>query len=174
LDKYYSIHPNKENAIEWKKKLENIRSDALDKKYILEFSDNTTYEADLVIGSDGINSATRKLKYPTGDKPLNYLGILLVLGISNTQHQLGHQRVFQTVDGHCRLFAMPFSKTDPTKNIMWQLSFPLDEENAKRYAKDSRALKCFLLEKCGHWHEPIPEMIKSKLFEFFLYLKFFF
>lgn len=114
-----------------------------------------------MIGTDGINSVTRKFKYPTGDKPLNFLGILLVLGISNTQHQLGDQRVFQTVDGHCRLFAMPFSKTDPTQNIMWQLSFPLDEVNAKRYAKDSGSLKSFLLEKCGHWHEPIPEMIKS-------------
>ena len=159
LRKYLSIHPDKDQAIQWSKKLLNIKDLSPD-EYILEFNDNFTCTANLIIGSDGINSITRKFKYEN-DLPLKYLGILLVLGISNTIHQLGNQRVFQTVDGNCRLFAMPFSKDDPTKNIMWQLSFPLDESTARRYSQDTEALKGFLLEKCENWHEPIPQMIRS-------------
>lgn len=115
MNKYLSLHPDKSNAIKWNKKLLNLKQ-LNSNEYDLEFNDDFSYKANLVIGCDGINSMTRKYKYPV-DLPLNYLGILLVLGISRTKHQLGNQRVFQTVDGTTRLFAMPFSH-DESKNIM--------------------------------------------------------
>ena len=57
--------------------LENDSSSNNLNNYILEFSDLSIYTADLIIGCDGINSITRKFKYPLNDLPLNYLGILL-------------------------------------------------------------------------------------------------
>lgn len=82
LNKYISLHPNKNESIEWNKKLinilENNDSSTNDlNNYTLEFSDLSIYTADLIIGCDGINSITRKFKYPLNDLPLNYLGILL-------------------------------------------------------------------------------------------------
>lgn len=41
------------------------------------------------------------------------------------------------------------------------MSLPLDETTAKFFSKDTQALKSFLLEKCGDWHEPIPQMIEA-------------
>ena len=116
MNKYLSLHSDKTNAIKWSKKLQSLKH-VNSNEYDLEFNDNFSYKANLVIGCDGINSVTRKFKFPQNDLPLNYLGILLVLGISKTKHHLGQQRVFQTVDGTTRLFAMPFSH-DESQNIM--------------------------------------------------------
>ena len=86
-----------------------------------------------------------------------------MLGITETRHPLGQGRVFQTVDGSTRLFAMPFAShnKNSTQNIMWQLSFPADETTAKKLAGDRQLLKDTVLERCGQWHEPIPTMIQS-------------
>jgi len=123
---------------------------------------------DLVIACDGINSSVRKYKYaPEIDRPLNYLGILLVLGITETAHFLGNARVFQTVDGSTRLFAMPFASLDKnsTQNIMWQLSYPLDEASARILAGNREKLKEAVLERCRKWHKPVPQLIESTQLE---------
>jgi 2-polyprenyl-6-methoxyphenol hydroxylase-like FAD-dependent oxidoreductase len=43
---------------------------------------------------------------------------------------------------------------------MWQLSFPVGLTIATQLSRDPMALKQMLLEKCGDWHSPIPEMIE--------------
>ena len=133
----------------------------------LTFDDGEVFAADLVIGCDGINSLVRRHKYAGQDDEtkINYLGMLVVLGITGSSHALCHDRVFQTVDGNTRLFAMPFSRFESDKNVMWQLSFMLDEERA-HYLSDMRnvgELRAEVLRRCGLWHEPIPSMLKSTL-----------
>ena len=108
-------------CVEWNKKLQTIEETKNEEKekFKIKFSDDTSYEADLIVGSDGINSQVRKFKFDVDfDVPLNYLGVLVVLGITQSHHFLSSQRVFQTMDGNTRLFAMPFSGNDPNHNIM--------------------------------------------------------
>jgi salicylate hydroxylase len=147
----------------WKKRLQRLVDDEKNKNVVLEFTDETTHVADLVIGCDGINSRVRKAMFgEEGDMPLKYLGIIVVLGITYSEHPLAKERVFQTVDGNTRLFAMPYADSEDTSlNTMWQLSFPLPEEKAKRLAADSQLLKQEVYEMCKEWHEPIPSMIES-------------
>jgi len=58
---------------------------------------------------------------------------------------------------------MPFygDEKSPHENIMWQLSFPVDEVKARDLAGDLDLLKAIVLEKCGNWHDPIPSLIES-------------
>jgi len=120
--------------------------------------------ADLVVGADGIRSTTRRLYVGDETSPLRYLGCLVVLGIvplSNvvsTSGLLDGATVFQTADGTTRIYAMPYS---PDK-YMWQLSFPLEEEEAKVISfGGSSSLKDEALKRCGSWHDPIPQLLKA-------------
>ena len=67
--------------------------------------------------------------------------------------------VFQTVNGHERIYMMPYS----LDAIMWQFSFPMLEEEAKALsAKGALALKA---EAClrAQWHNPIPQILSATL-----------
>ena len=154
LTRYISLHPLKEDGIRWNHRISEIKANQI------SFHNGLISQVDLVIGADGINGSCRAFKYPI-DKPLSYLGIIVVLGITGCNHFLTKNRVFQTMDGSLRFFIMPFSKTNPQQSVMWQLSFPLDLPKASEFAKDSAALKSFLIGHCSDWHAPIPEMIES-------------
>ena len=121
----------------------------------------TINEIDLVIGADGINGLVCSFKYSLDeDLPLNYLGILVVLGITGEiQHFLILDRVFQTMNGEIRLFAMPFPKTREVQSIMWQLSFPCSIELANQLSKDQQMLKDYILNQCHDCHSSILQMI---------------
>jgi salicylate hydroxylase len=65
--------------------------------------------------------------------------------------------VFQTANGHERIYMMPYS----SDAVMWQLSFPMSENAAKNLsAQGPQALK---KEACLRtpWHSPIPEIIEA-------------
>jgi len=157
LNRFVEIHPKGSAAIKWNHKIINIDRN----NHSLTFSNGFVYEnVNMLIGADGIKGSCRSFKYPV-DLPLNFLGIIVVLGITGSEHFLAIDRVFQTMDGCMRLFAMPFSKTRKDQNIMWQLSFPLELEKANYFSRDPTALKEFLIEKCSDWHKPIPDLIKS-------------
>jgi 2-polyprenyl-6-methoxyphenol hydroxylase-like FAD-dependent oxidoreductase len=67
--------------------------------------------------------------------------------------------VFQTANGNERIYIMPYS----AEEVMWQLSFPLSEEEAKTLsAKGAQVLK---QEACSRtqWHEPIPHILSVTL-----------
>ena len=66
----------------------------------------------VLIGADGVRSAVRAQK--VGD-PLREVGVVVVLGLSTTQHPLLHRQGFYTVDGTHRLFTMPYEPLEDAK-----------------------------------------------------------
>ena len=121
-------------------------------------------EADLVVGADGIRSAVRSIYIGDETTPLRYLGCVVVLGICprvnipSDSSLLDGETVFQTADGSTRLYSMPYSPTE----YMWQLSFPLDEEDAKIVSRrGAGTLKQEAIRLCGEWHDPIPKFLNA-------------
>lgn len=125
--------------------------------------------ADLVVGADGIRSSVRKLLIGDEASPLRYLDCIVILGICPLadilsddgvdldRSLLDSATVFQTANGHERIYMMPFTHD----SIMWQLSFPMSEEDAKKLsAQGPEALKTEALTRC-QWHDPIPQIVSA-------------
>jgi len=79
-------------------------------------------KADLVVGADGIRSAVRRLLIGEDINPLRYLGYIVILGICSLDALKGVESslldsatVFQTVNGHERIYMMPYS----LDSVMW-------------------------------------------------------
>lgn len=138
-----------------------------DKSIELSFQVNEEIKrakVDLLVGADGIRSAVRRLLMDENTTPLRYLGYIVILGICSLEALKGIQSslldsatVFQTVNGSERIYIMPYS----VDSIMWQMSFPMPEDEAKALsAKGAQALKD---EACrrGQWHTPIPELLSA-------------
>lgn len=117
-----------------------------------------------MVGADGIRSSVRSLAIGEKKSPLNYLGCIVILGTCSLDKLCDRQNplldsetVFQTVNGHERIYMMPYD----TNNIMWQFSFPIAEQNAKTLnKKGSTALKHETIQRLRAWHSPIPEIIQ--------------
>jgi len=155
-----------------------VRNDCSNSQLLQTVNHNTT----VLVGADGIRSTVRQQKIGDAISPLRFLDCIVVLGIapSPTSSSLTSdgETVFQTADGTTRLYAMPFSKkgaetagaakflndtaAERCGETMWQLSFPMNENDAKILSeKGSSALKEEALKKCGEWHEPIPDLLRS-------------
>ena len=122
--------------------------------------------ADLVVGADGIRSSVRKLLIGEETTPLRYLGCIVILGICPLADLNGLESslldsatVFQTANGHERIYIMPYA----SDSVMWQLSFPMPEEEAKALsALGAQALKQEAYRRC-QWHDPIPQILAATL-----------
>ena len=125
-----------------------------------------TCKADLVVGADGIRSSVRRLLIGEDITPLRYLGCIVILGICPLSalegvdsSLLDSATVFQTANGNERIYIMPFT----SDSLMWQLSFPMPEEEAKLLSdQGTKALK---EEACRRtqWHDPIPQILTATL-----------
>lgn len=154
------------NAIQWNHQLIDLKES--EKSGIaLSFRVNGTIKTettDLVVGADGIRSSVRKLLFDEYDSPLRYLNCIVILGICPLEaladlnnSLLDSATVFQTANGNERIYMMPYT----SDTIMWQLSFPMSEEEAKKLsAQGPEALK---KEAClrTQWHTPIPEILQA-------------
>ena len=122
--------------------------------------------ADLVVGADGIRSSVRKLLIGEETTPLRYLGCIVILGICPLEDLNGLESslldsatVFQTANGHERIYIMPYA----SDSVMWQLSFPMPEEEAKALsALGAQALQQEAYRRC-QWHDPIPQILAATL-----------
>lgn len=110
------------------------------------------YTGDYLIGSDGIRSPTRKYLQPSCD--LNFLKCYVMLGIlpKPPNDICDGNTVFQVSDGSTRFYSMPFD----SKKYMWQLSFPVEEEEGGM--KGCEELKMIAREKCRGW-KYVEEMV---------------
>ncbi len=123
-----------------------------------------TEKADLVVGADGIRSTVRKLITKEESSPLRYLNCMVILGIcplsslANLDSPLlDSATVFQTANGHERIYMMPFD----AESIMWQLSFPMEEQDAINLSKQGvSALKEEAIKRT-QWHDPIPSILSA-------------
>ena len=143
-----------------------------------ESNEMVSSKASVLVGADGIRSTVCRLKVGDDVFPLRYLDCIVILGIAPTPTDsdlADGETVFQTADGQTRIYAMPFSGAGAETagaasneaergrgEMMWQLSFPLHETDAKRLSSEGpAALKAEALARCGEWHAPIPELLRS-------------
>ncbi|PBI90136.1 FAD-dependent urate hydroxylase [Flavobacterium sp. ACN2] len=153
------------NTIQWGHQLIDLTASENGVK--LNFQVNgeiKTAKADLVVGADGIRSAVRKLIIGEEATPLRYLDCIVILGICPLSSLEGFSSdlldgatIFQTANGNERIYIMPYT----ADSVMWQLSFPMSEEEAKELsAKGPQALK---EEACRRtqWHTPIPQILQA-------------
>jgi 2-polyprenyl-6-methoxyphenol hydroxylase-like FAD-dependent oxidoreductase len=154
------------DAVQWNHQLVDFKEND-DKTVDLTFQVDGTIKntkADLVVGADGIRSAVRNLLMGDTITPLRYLDCIVILGICPLSaledvesSLLDSATVFQTGNGNERIYMMPYD----ANSVMWQLSFPMAEEEAKALsAKGCEALK---EEACKRtqWHSPIPQIVKA-------------
>ena len=142
------------DAIQWGRKMKRFSLSEDTKDVVLEFHDGTKETISLLVGADGIHSAVRKQLI--GDE-LRYLGVIVILGIVRSEHPLIQERIFETVDGTTRIYAMPFT----SDCSMWQLSFPCDEARARALAASPPLLLAEALSRCAGWHRPVPELLSA-------------
>lgn len=123
-----------------------------------------TIKADLVVGADGIRSSVRSLMLGEETLPLNYLGCIVILGICPLDALEGHgsqlldsATVFQTANGHERIYIMPYS----ADSIMWQLSYPIPENDAKALAAQGVGALKREASRRTQWHHPIPQIVAA-------------
>lgn len=156
------------NAVEWGHQLLDFK-ESENEGIDLNFQVNgkiKTYKADLVVGADGIRSSLRKQLIGEEITPLRYLDCIVILGICPLSalegidsSLLDSATVFQTANGNERSYIMPYT----SDSVMWQLSFPMTEEEAKELsAKGASALKEEARRRT-QWHDPIPQIIAATL-----------
>lgn len=158
-------HPQPHEAIKWGHQLVSLQETpaGIELSFAVE-GEVKTEHADLVVGADGIRSAVRNLVLVQDSSSLRYLDCIAILGICPLSaltevdsDLLDSATVFQTANGHERIYIMPFD----ADSVMWQLSFPMLESDAQALStKGSEALKA---EACKRtqWHSPIPQILAA-------------
>ncbi|MHA3789713.1 FAD-dependent oxidoreductase [Flavobacterium hauense] len=155
-----------QDAVQWGHQLVDLKEYENDGVHLSFISNGETksIKADLVVGADGIRSSVRRLLIGEDITPLRYLDCIVILGICPLSALEGcdsplldSSTVFQTANGNERIYMMPYT----SDSIMWQLSFPMQENEAK--ALSSKGPQALKEEACRRtqWHRPIPQVLAA-------------
>lgn len=175
-------------TVRWGSTLRSVTSNESTDRLELHVHDKKSNKESLIhcrvlVGADGIRSSVRSLLDESNEardsllgllpslkanngrvdllpstKGLNYLGVMVILGISNFSTPDSCVEIFETVNGSARFYSMPFNQT----NQMWQLSFVISEEDALSLSsRGPLALIEEAIRLCSRWHEPIPSLIAT-------------
>lgn len=177
------VHRLERDLVQWDSKFDSYSE--FDDHVEINFANRSSVKSRVLVGADGIFSLVRSQKYAGPHHQLRYLGVVVILGITNAKIDSLHRRVTQTLDGETRIFTMPFtSSADPleetdvvidraaffdqerfppqTDVVMWQLSFRCDRDVATLLGKmKGEELKKEALQRCGGWHHPIPQLLEK-------------
>lgn len=154
-----------ESKVQWNHKLIDIQSknDGVSLTFAINGKEKKI-EADLVVGADGIRSTVRNSIISEQKTPLNYLGCIVILGIcpldlleNKESSLLDNETVFQTVNGVDRMYMMPYTEN----TVMWQFSFPLDEQEAIELSKEGAEALKKAAQIRTDWHHPVPDIVKA-------------
>jgi 2-polyprenyl-6-methoxyphenol hydroxylase-like FAD-dependent oxidoreductase len=160
-----AAHPHLHEALQWSHQLVDLKetSAGVELSFVVDGQIKTA-NADLVVGADGIRSTVRNLVLGDDSSSLRYLDCIVILGIcplsalSDVDSDLlDCATVFQTANGHERMYIMPFA----ADSVMWQLSFPMLESAAK--ALSDAGVEALKTEACkrAQWHSPIPQILAA-------------
>lgn len=154
------------NTVHWGHRLVGFKQSE-DKRIELSFQVNgeiKNTKTDLLVGADGIRSVVRSLLIGEDATPLNYLGYMVILGICSLDALadvksplLDSTTVFQTVNGKERIYMMPYEPN----SIMWQLSFPMSQEEAKTLSLQGPLALKEAACRIANWHKPIPQILSA-------------
>lgn len=160
-----AAHPRLHEAVQWGHQLVNLKETpaGVELSFVVDGKTKTA-SADLVVGADGIRSTVRNLVLGHDTGSLHYLDCIAILGICPLSalsdidsDLLDSATVFQTANGHERIYIMPFA----ADSVMWQLSFPMLESAAKALsAAGAEALKAQACQR-AQWHSPIPQILAA-------------
>ncbi|WP_264521646.1 FAD-dependent oxidoreductase [Flavobacterium sp. N1994] len=153
-------------AVQWGHQLTDCKegdSEGIHLSFLVKGQIKTT-KTDLVVGADGIRSSVRSMMIGEDVTPLRYLGCIVILGICPLAALEPHDctlldsaTVFQTANGHERIYMMPYT----ADSVMWQLSYPIPENEAKTLsAQGVQALKQEAIRRT-QWHHPIPQIVAA-------------
>jgi len=160
-----AAHPHPHEAIQWGHQLVGLQETpaGVELNFVVD-GETKTAKADLVVGADGIRSTVRHLVLGDDSSSLRYLDCIVILGICPLtaltdvdSDLLDSATVFQTANGHERMYIMPFA----ADSVMWQLSFPMLESAAQALsAAGAEALKAEACQR-AQWHSPIPQILAA-------------
>jgi 2-polyprenyl-6-methoxyphenol hydroxylase-like FAD-dependent oxidoreductase len=141
----------------------------------------------ILVGADGIRSSVRcqrdELLRQTSSSPLQYVGVSVILGISEIDHPLLRNKGYYVIDGTQRMFTMPFltpaegtfsdcasasvgvQAENKRRQIMWQLSFSDATESDGRNLRSSEHSKIMelALQRTANWFPAVTDLIQSTL-----------
>lgn len=162
------IQTEPHNIISWNKRFLRYEEGKDDDYVDIYFHDQEVIRASVLVAADGIFSSVRQQLFQSQSHGLNYLGLMVILGISPCAQSddvtsfISTGRLFrkqvQWVDGRTRVFVMPYDD----KHTMWQLSYPIEENVALQIQSNGgEALKAEALRKCHGWDPSLVQLIQN-------------
>eukprot|EP00753_Platysulcus_tardus_P007421 PLAT15193.1.p1 GENE.PLAT15193.1~~PLAT15193.1.p1 ORF type:complete len:477 (+),score=187.55 PLAT15193.1:33-1433(+) len=151
-----------EECVQWNKKLVDLEEDA--DGVTARFEDGSSAHGDVLLGCDGVNSATRRLWL--GDK-LTYLGFSMIRGFikgDDLLSELGTADTYLLAEpGQSMFVAQNSKRAEEETEVRWALSFASEAESFddKGFATDADALLQQAMRRTEHWAEPIKALVAA-------------
>lgn len=129
---------------------------------VARFEDGTTAEGTFIVGADGMHSRVRAVAIPDA-KPSRFDGLMGVAGLVELTPKFRAQLTEGAITfvlGSYGQFG--YDRLNDTLFNYWT-HFPMEKEPTKAELKaiDPEETRARLLERHGHWHEPIPSAIRA-------------